>query len=510
MTRKDGLVVSRERRLFVDESVVARSEKVRRRMRQLQKHEGNPILSGDRAWESQRAGERGSVIRDPETGEFRLWYSGTGGNPDDVRFRIVVAYAVSLDGIHWRKPDLGLYDYYGQTANNICRRPHLDESLDPWYIDGIAALHDPADPDPLRRYKMMTTQKKSQDEFNDRTRYPSGYYVAFSPDGLHWQEHPRCFFPMREGFSDTLGLMRDPRNRRYICHVKLATPEYGRGRFRRFEERKGEGYFAWDAGRREWVRCPCKRLRAVSVSKDFTHWSKPEFILPMASDEPAGTQIYDTNPFCYEDGYLGFADIYHPNENQNIDVRLIWSPDGTDWRWAFDRQPILPNGRDLGDWDFGCHCMTKNPPIRMGDELWFYYWSTWYRHGAAGARFCPAPGGAGLGLAKLRLDGFVSLDAGRAQGRVLTVPIEFEHDALCVNANAQGGELRAQLLRRGRPVPGFGFEDCVPLRHDATRHVLRFKGGAIPKSKAPVRIEFALKNASLYSFWSEPAPPLPV
>ena len=30
------------------------------------------------------------------------------------------------------------------------------------------------------------------------------------------------------------------------------------------------------------------------------------------------------------------------------------------------------------------------------------------------------------------------------------------------------------------------------------RHIFRFKGGALPRLREPVRIEFALKNASLY------------
>ena len=503
MTSRKTVAVDAVRRIFVDDSILDRTRGVKRTFHQAAKHPDNPIMFNNRPWESKACRMHGTVLRDAGTGEFRMWYYGAGGSDEEVRYRSVVAYATSVDGLRWRKPDLHIHDFHGQTANNICRQPHHDSTGEFWYVDGIAVLHEPDDPDPMRRYKMMTTQKKTGDEFNTKTPYPSGYYVAFSPDGLHWEERPQPYFTMIKGFGDTMGLMRDPRNNRYVAHVKIASADYRK--YDRYNWIQNEGYFAWDDGK--WIKCPSSRYRGISVSEDFVSWSEPEYILPTDEHDGPGDQVYDTSIFPYESVYLGLADIYHPVTG-TTDCQLIWSPDGLDWRRSPDRTPTIPVGRDLSDWDCGGHCASNNPPIRMGDELWFYYGSAWWRHPGGSIKvFRPGVYGYAIGLAKLRVDGFMSLDGGARRGRVTTVPVECVNDGLCVNADAEGGELRAQLLRGGRQIPGFEFKSCAPIRHDAVRHVVRFKGGAIPRSKTPIRVEFALKDASLYSFWTEPLPP---
>ena len=56
--------------------------------------------------------------------------------------------------------------------------------------------------------------------------------------------------------------------------------------------------------------------------------------------------------------------------------------------------------------------MAAPPPIRHGDELWFYYTGIKpYAYVTSGQ-----PDQGGICLAKLRLDGFLSLDAGDAAG----------------------------------------------------------------------------------------------
>ena len=49
-----------------------------------------------------------------------------------------------------------------------------------------------------------------------------------------------------------------------------------------------------------------------------------------------------------------------------------------------------------------------------------------------------------IGLAKLRLDGFISVDAGGKEGVLLTEPFKFEGDKLVINADATGGEVAVE------------------------------------------------------------------
>ena len=71
------------------------------------------------------AGGRGAVgalnaLYDTERGRFRMWYQSLGAfpalPPADPGYQ---CYVESADGLHWERPNLGLFDYDGSTANNI-------------------------------------------------------------------------------------------------------------------------------------------------------------------------------------------------------------------------------------------------------------------------------------------------------------------------------------------------------------------------------------------------------
>ncbi len=123
-----------------------------------------------------------------------------------------------------------------------------------------------------------------------------------------------------------------------------------------------------------------------------------------------------------------------------------------------------------------------------------------------------------MGLAKLRLDGFVSIDAGPRPGRILTRPLLFKGRELHVNVDAGRGSIRAELYEAERvpaysnspswgwaiaePLDGFSFQDCRPLDEDTTDGILRWKGGDLSSlAGRPIVIRFQLVQASLFSFW---------
>ena len=103
--------------------------------------------------------------------ELRLWYLGH-GEIDGVPTPAQVCYAVSTDGVNWEKPELGLVEFNGSKRNNVL----------PFEAAGTPAscsvLYDPEDPDPARRFKMVTEDNP--------------YYItaSYSHDGIHWKEGP--------------------------------------------------------------------------------------------------------------------------------------------------------------------------------------------------------------------------------------------------------------------------------------------------------------------------------
>ena len=75
-----------------------------------------------------------------------------------------------------------------------------------------------------------------------------------------------------------------------------------------------------------------------------------------------------------------------------------------------------------------------------------------------------------------------------------------------MNADVRG-ELRAELLdSEGRALAGYSAEDCVPIRTDGIRQMIRWEG-AFKLDSLPdraVRLRFLMREADLYAFWFQP------
>jgi hypothetical protein len=241
--------------------------------------------------------------------------------------------------------------------------------------------------------------------------------------------------------------------------------------------------------------------------------------------------------------YLGLLTVFHPEPKEHIylDIQLISSRDGRKWervcdggegagplrsrdggtparvgdggeaaerlpgrdgrKWerVGDRAPIIPVGRQNLDGDFGFNSPSSGPPVRVGDELWFYYSGRSYRHPVTGQGREPNKGA--IGLAKLRLDGFVSMDSGREEGALTTRELRPAHTSLWINAEASRGEVRVELLdESGRPLAGYSREECMPLRGDGVRQQVAWKNNRSLPSGRAVRLKFYVRDASLYSF----------
>jgi len=220
----------------------------------------------------------------------------------------------------------------------------------------------------------------------------------------------------------------------------------------------------------------------------------------LVADEGDGrnVELYHNTGFAYEGIYLGLLTVFHPEPLDNIylDLQLISSRDGRRWNRVGDRAPFLPVGRRDIDWDFGFHSPSSGPPVRVGDELWFYYSGRAYRHPVDGQGREPNKGA--IGLAKVRVDGFVSMDAGMEEGTLTTIPLRFSDAGLYLNADASHGEVRVEILNEaGAPITGFAKADAPRLTRDA----IRWRAADLTALRGrTVRLKFYLRNASLYSF----------
>jgi hypothetical protein len=113
------------------------------------------------------------------------------------------------------------------------------------------------------------------------------------------------------------------------------------------------------------------------------------------------------------------------------------------------------------------------------------------------------------GLATLRRDGFVSMDADAAGGTLTTRPLRFRGRHLFVNAAVAAGELRvAALDEAGQVIAPFSEARCEPIHADGTRQDVRWQGAQDLSTLAgrPVRLRFHLRSGELYAFWVSPEP----
>ena len=448
--------------VFVDNHMIEEYVRVRRMVHQPQKY--GPVLLPEKPWEGSCVIVYGTVIRNPETGLYQMWYQTFSKLPPPEN--TYICYAFSQDGIRWVKPRLGLVEYRGSRDNNIVLRGSFD------VIDSPSVIYDPLEPDPDRRYKML---------FYGRDGRRRGLYAAYSRDGIRWR---LLEDPVAPEVGDRTNLMLDPfKEPRYVAYTRHP----------------------------EMMRRHRRRVIYRSESWDFEDWSEPELVLAPDLADSHDLQFYGMTAFPYGDMYLGFVQRLHTAEDR-IDVELVWSRDNKSWYRVKPRSVFLPTGPE-GGWDQAWVGIASNPPIRVGDRLWIFYEG---RNASHGQRF-PFPRGA-IGLATLRLDGFVSINAGLVEGYLTTKAFTWPGGRLMVNLNARAcvgaaegwpscGYVRLEILDEdGEPIKGFTKEECRPFTGDSVAHEFSWRSGKSIDELVgeKIRLRFYMVNAELYSFKAKP------
>ena len=469
------LSIGTQKQLFVDDYVIDHMAGISQVLNPAVKHEANPLLDRDRGDFAQFYG---TVLYDQDERLFRAWYMGRGG----------VHYATSHDGLQWETPSLGLAELEGSRENNVVPNGPYEG------LDHCPEMRDIEGPD--RVYKCL--------RYVDWTWMP-----FFSPDGLHWSEVPAP--PIVKGGDEC----KTCKTHDAVSPHPAGLPKYAA--FPKLGAKVGKYK---------------RRSVGLSWSEDYVHWSSPVLVMAPDEQDDAITSVrvaealeaevidlawpedyrgefYHMCVFPYEGLFLGFVDVFYVcverwrigqlNQGGPDEVQLTSSRDLIHWHRAGSRKPIIDNG-GLGDWDAGWKSTTSRPLV-VGDEIWIYYGASNTDHG--GLVWKDKPRTAGFGLAKLRLDGFVSLDAGETEGTVTTRPLRFEGNQLVINAQSTEGSVAVAILdREGRPIVGFGAADCDTFSGDSLRHTVTWgrKADLSALRGQPIRLRFYLRNSKLYSF----------
>lgn len=489
--------IGNRRQLFLDGSIVQRRERLERRVCPVRKHPDNPVIRPEHDWEPGGYIHR-TVLYDEQEQVYKAWCSGFGRawRPagEGPTLSAALFYFTSEDGIHWRRPELDVFPISGCPTNIVAMAAGCDHpNRWPFLCEPFGVSKDTGDPDPQRRYKLgflhltRDYQGPDKDPYHKGSR--RGLGVAFSPDGINWTPMEK---PVTWATCDGMTQwMRDPRSGRFVLYgrTKHYAPEvlnlYGDDPFFR---------------RNNWGRAVRR-----AESEDFVHWTPDEGELILSTDalDGPGEEIYGLCVFPWEGIYVGLVQMFHNYEDHiELDFQLAVSHDGVRFDRLSDRSPFIPVG-GVGSWDRFNNNLSSSLPVRMGDELRFYYGGRNYLH--AGAHKGPDNGReaslrfvAGVGLGAVKLDRFAALEATFDPGTLYTEPILVEGDTLHVNAAVPFGVLDVAVLdESARPIDGVppariaeqdGVDLDVPIDNFAA---LRDR---------PVRLQFTLRNGRLYSF----------
>jgi hypothetical protein len=145
------------------------------------------------------------------------------------------------------------------------------------------------------------------------------------------------------------------------------------------------------------------------------------------------------------------------------------------------------------------------PPIVRNGEIWIYYEAARFRGLAEiyPEEYEPYFKDYGaLQLAKLRLDGFVSLDA-EGLGKLITQPFRVDGSTLHVNVDANLGQVVAEIIDAEtlQPLPGLSLGECNPLSVDDIDQQITWLQGARLDSERPIRVRFEMRDSKIFAFW---------
>jgi hypothetical protein len=221
--------------------------------------------------------------------------------------------------------------------------------------------------------------------------------------------------------------------------------------------------------------------------------------------------IYGPGVFKYSEAhdiYLSmFAAFYHLKEDggkswpNTADLQLAVSRDGRNFQRLGQRRPFLrlgPEGSFYSKWVW-----PALQPVRMGNELWVYYWGTNEDHSLhldAAAKTQEAA----ISRAVMRLDGFVSVDAGYTGGWLTTPPLIFDGKGLELNLDTSAGGMALVEIRdpSGEPIVGYSLAEADALNGNNIRMPVTWHGnGDVSKlAGRTVRLHFKLRDCRLYAF----------
>lgn len=453
------------RQLFVDDFLIDTST-LQRKYYYPEPYVGNPILKPQTKIEKNEgccpvaATFTDGVFYDSKDGLYKMWYQA--GWFDGT------AYAESLDGQNWYRPDL---DVVPGTNMVLPFRKGYKR-------DGATVWIDHETKDPKSRYKLFVFFRKNEvEEIGE---------LYISSDGIHWNG-PTITGPC----GDASSFFYNPFRKKWVFSIRKVDVE-------------GDFHY---------------RYRQYYETEDFlkgADWGRNDPVFWYGADDldkkhaiyDCTTQLYGVDCVAYESILLGAFEIFKGPHNRiaeelgvpkQCDITLGYSRDGFHFCRP-DRTAFLKGSEKKGTWDYGYIHASGGLCIVEKDQLRFYY-SAWSGESPKYGKHMYA--GGATGYATLRRDGFASV-AAEKEGFLKTRVLVFKGEYLWLNTISDLGEVRVEVRTASdEPINGFRKEECEPVITDSTKVMVRWSSGNSLKQLEgkPIKFVFWIRKAEVFSFW---------
>ncbi len=410
------------------------------------------VLTADKPWEGKDSAYF-SVFQDGA--RIRLYYRGyipEGGDSSDKQ---LTCYAESTDGIHFTRPNLGLYEFQGSKENNIVYQGVEAHNFAPFLDTNPSAK-------PEEKYKAVGGLESKLFGFG-------------SPDGIRWKKIQAEPVTTKGQFDSLNIVFRDEPAKLYRCYSRTWT---------------GDNYTGF-------------RAVQSSTSEDFLHWSDPVPNRHRAADgsEPPHEHFYTSATTACPGAQhflLSFPMRFVPERTKPSpikdpgvsDAMFLSSRDGTNWDRTFLEAWVRP-GLDERNWTHRNN-MPARGIVQTSSNEFSMYISEHYSWPDNRIR-----------RLTIRRHGFASVHANAAGGEFTTRPLTFTGKNLILNyATSATGSVQVEIQdENGKPLPGYALDDMELFFGDELDAVVKWKNRSDISSLIgkTVRFRFVLRDADLFA-----------
>ncbi|MGD9747531.1 MAG: hypothetical protein AB7I98_19280 [Verrucomicrobiales bacterium] len=413
--------------------------------------------------------------------QLRAYYRGKPIANRDGSDDEVTCCAESDDGIHWSRPEVGVYEVQGTRKNNVVlMNAHtVTHNFCPFLDDR------PGVPD-NERFKAF-----------GGTMEGGGLFAYRSADGLRWEKMQgepvitKAMVPYKYMFDSQNVPFWSAAERKYLCYYRVFE-----NNIRRIVRSESSDFLTWSPPVLMAYRNPSMEAPIEHLYTNQTHpyFRAPHLYVSIAARFMPGRRVLTdeqaaaikVNPGYFKDTSDAIFMTTRPVE-------------GTAHSGFYDRtflEGFIRGGIGAQNWV----SRTNYPALgiaRTGPEEMSVYVNQDYAQPTAHLR-----------RYSLRLDGFSSLRCGYAGGHMVTKPLVFSGRELSLNfsTSAAGGIKVGFEDPDGNPIPGFSLDDCqMQIGNEIDRKV-SWKSGTDIRAVAgkAVRLRFSMKDADLFSFQCTP------